>query len=102
MKIQKIVMPAIFATILPLANFADEARDCPVVDFGDNLFWYAFGIPPYRSGIDEAKKPERLKIAEGEFINGQPFSMTMPLSMISADYNTKGNNTRFYGGIKTH
>jgi len=78
------------------------SQNCPVVDFGDNLFWYAVGIPPYRSGIDEAKKPERSKIAEGEFINGQPFSMTMPLSMVSADYNTKGNNTRFYGGMKTH
>jgi len=78
------------------------AQNCPVVDFGDNLFWHAVGIPPYRSGVEGAKNPERINLAPGEFINGHSFSMTVPLSMVSSDYNTKGNNTRFYGGMKTH
>ena len=77
-------------------------QNCPVVDFGDNLFWYAVGIPPYRAGIPGARTPDRVKLAEGEFINGQPFSMDIPLNMMTPDYNLKGNNTRFYGGLKTH
>lgn len=78
------------------------AQNCPVVDFGDNLFWYAVGIPPYRGGIPGAKTPVRVKLAEGEFINGQPFSLDIPLNTMSPDYNIKGNNTLFYGGMKTH
>ncbi len=79
-----------------------QAENCPVVDFGDNLFWYAVGIPFYRAGVPGARTPERIKLAEGEFINGQPFSLDIPLNMMTADYNLKGNNTRFYGGMKTH
>ena len=91
----------LWLSVITLASSA-LAQNCPVVDFGDNLFWYAVGIPPYRAGIPGAKTPERIKLAEGEFINGQPFSMDIPLNMMTADYNRKGNNTRFYGGMKTH
>ncbi len=79
-----------------------HAASLPVVDFGDNLFWYSVGIPFYRAGVPGARTPERIKLAEGEFINGQPFSMDVPLNMMTGDYNLHGNSTRFYGGMKTH
>lgn len=92
----------VFVLLASLLTATAHAQSCPVVDFGDNLFWYATGLPPYRAGTPDAKNPTRVKCAEGEFINGHPFSLDIPLSMVTADYNTKGNNTRFYGGMKTH
>jgi len=79
------------------ALLAQESR--PVIDFGDNLFWYNTAIPQYRAGIAPVT---REKLAEGEFLNGHPFRLDKPLSPTTADYNTRGNNTRFYGGMKTH
>lgn len=71
----------------------------PVVDFGDNLFWYSTAIPQYRAGLSSVV---RGKISEGEFINGHPFRLDAPLSPVTGDYNTRGNNTRFFGGMKAH
>ncbi len=85
------------STLFSVILHAQESL--PVVDFGDNLFWYNTGIPQYRSGIAGVT---REKLAEGEYLNGHPFSMDIPLSPVTGDYNTRGNNTRFYGGMKTH
>lgn len=87
------------ASSLALAGALHAQESAPVVDFGDNLFWYVTGIPQYRAGIAGVT---REKLAEGEFLNGHPFSLDMPLSPTTGDYNTRGNNTRFYGGMKTH
>ncbi len=97
-------LKAQLVSLLLFAALAGQglAQNCPVVDFGDNLFWYSVGIPFYRAGAPGARTPERIKQAEGEFINGQPFSMDIPLNMMTGDYNVKGNSTRFYGGMKTH
>ena len=70
-----------------------------MVDLGDTLFWYNTDIPQYRAGIAGVT---REKLSEGEYLNGHPFSMDIPLSPVTGDYNLRGNNTRFYGGMKTH
>ncbi len=90
----KLLLP-LLTFVLPLA--AQESL--PVVDFGDNLFWYSTAIPQYRAG---SAPVAREKQAKGEFINGHPFSLDIPLSPVTGDYNARGNNTRFYGGMKVH
>lgn len=83
--------------LVPLISAAQESL--PVIDFGDNLFWYSTAIPQYRAGTAGVTREKR---AEGEFVNGHPFSLDIPLSPVTGDYNTRGNNTRFYGGMKVH
>lgn len=87
----------------------------PVVDYGDDLCWHGgvSGLPFYRNEpavelfrgsrqgdntVDVSGKgtPERDSVAYYEF------SMERPLSPSGSFYNTKGNNTRFYGGAVTY
>ncbi len=88
--------------------FASAAENCPVVDFGDDLCWYTRGIPPYREGGTENlgyanihALPQVIDLGGGTFSIGHPFSMDVPLNQNSSVYNLRGNNTRFYGGMKT-
>jgi formylglycine-generating enzyme required for sulfatase activity len=76
------------------------AQNRPVVDFGDDLCWYGKGIPSYRRGVEDgALKTENL--GGGNWRIGHPFNLEMPLSPESSEYNTRGNSTRFYGGMMT-
>ncbi len=82
------------------------AKSCPVIDFGDDLSWYTHGIPSYRRGstlpdYNINGGPLIENRGEGTFVIGNPWNLDQPLSPQCSDYNERGNNTRFYGGMKT-
>jgi len=75
------------------------AQSCPVVDFGDDLAWWCSSIPEYRWGQELKLVRDAADETTSRF--GHSFSLTVPLSPNVSEYNTRGNNTRFYGGMKT-
>lgn len=95
------VLPFAVATLL-IAGLVlpSAAKDCPVVDFGDDLAWFCQGIPSYRRGQADMKLVTEQTGADS-FRIGHPFSLDVPLSPVSSEYNVRGNNTRFYGGMMT-
>ncbi|HRU01327.1 MAG TPA: hypothetical protein P5239_06465, partial [Victivallales bacterium] len=115
MKNNKILSIVIFAAIVPFANFADEQRNCPVIDFGDDYCWHGGtqGLPTYRGG----ERPVQLfkgsgqgdcpidvdgdGSAEKDSIAYYEFSMEIPYNPNGSFYNIKGNNPIFYGGAVT-
>jgi len=75
------------------------AQSCPLVDFGDDLAWWCSSIPEYRWGQELKLVRDAADETTSRF--GHSFSLTVPLSPNVSEYNTRGNNTRFYGGMKT-
>ncbi len=106
MKIKKAGLAGLIFSVV--VSFAAAQDNCPVVDYGDDICWYTKGIPPYREGGTANLGYENIHAAAqvidlggGTFSIGHPFSMEVPLNQNSSVYNLRGNNTRFYGGMKT-
>ncbi len=111
----KAFLSAIFATVLPLANFADEPGNCPVIDFGDDYCWHGGtqGLPTYRGGesvvqlFKGSKSGDCLIDVDGDgsadkdSVAYYEFSMEKPYNPNGSFYNIKGNNPIFYGGAVT-
>lgn len=93
---------------------AYSANNVPVIDFGDDLCWHGgtWGLPHYRNGyvtqlfkgsrdgdcpvdVDGDGSTDKDSIAYYEF------SMDIPHNPSGSFYNTRGNNTKFYGGAVT-
>lgn len=77
-----------------------SAENVPVVDFGDDLAWWCKGLPEYRWGENRLKLTrESVDATTSRF--GHAFSLDVPLNPATSEYNLRGNNTRFYGGMMT-
>ncbi len=112
MNIKRFVWTAFFSFSLQFANFADEARNCPIIDFGDDYCWHGGpqGLPTYRGGesvvqlFKGSPKGECPIDVDGDgskdddSIAYYEFSMDKPFNPSGSFYNFKGNNPIFYGG----
>lgn len=92
----------VWAGVIASALNPASAKNCPVVDFGDDLCWYSgYAIPPYRNNNVAGLKLATDDLGDGNWRIGHPFSMDVPLSLNSGEYKHRGNNTIFYGGMMT-
>jgi formylglycine-generating enzyme required for sulfatase activity len=91
-----------FWVIILTACLHAFAQNCPVVDFGDDLCWYSgYAIPPYRNNNAAGLKLTTANLSNGNWRIGHPFSLDVPLNCNSGEYNRRGNNAIFYGGMMT-
>lgn len=74
------------------------SQNVPVVDFGDDLCWFSKGMSLYRYGQEQMTTES---LGAGRWRIGYPFRLDRPLNSMASEYNQRGNNTRFYGGLMT-
>ena len=97
-----------------LAGAQVFARNVPVVDFGDDLSWHGGvrGLPVYRAepvvklykGSRDGPNPVDVDgdgRTDDDSIAYYEFSMDKTFNPEGSFYNTRGNNTTFYGGAAT-